>query len=82
MDFSKRNQNEKEFGNWIETIVGGREYWFDVAGRKGGMARYVKEVDKNEVTIAFRQEIFDGLGAMIEIHEKYPVDKGHIKIQR
>ncbi len=31
-------------------------------------------------TTAFWQEIFDGQGVMIERHEKFPVDKGHLKI--
>ena len=53
MDVSKRKQNEKEFINWTETSKGGRKYWFDVKGRNGGKARYVKEVDNDEVTIAF-----------------------------
>ncbi len=79
MDVSKRKQNEKEFINWTETSKGGRKYWFDVKGRNGGKARYVKEVDNDEVTIAFWQEIFDKQGVMVEIHEKFPIDKGHVK---
>jgi hypothetical protein len=79
MNFAKRKQNEKEFENWTETAAGGRSYWFNVMGRNGGMARYVKEVDSNETTIAFRQEIFDKQGVMVEMHEKFPIDKGHIK---
>jgi hypothetical protein len=31
------------------------------------------------MTIRFWQEIFDGQGTMTEIHEKFPIDKGHIK---
>ena len=77
----KRKQNEKEFENWTETPIGGR-YWFDVTGRNRDKARYVKEVDSSEITIAFWQEIFDEYGTMIEIHEKFPIDKGHKKIIR
>jgi hypothetical protein len=80
MDVDKRKKNEKEFGNWTGTVVGGRKYWFEVVGRNGGKARYVKEVDSEEITITFWQEIFDQQGALIEVHEKYPIDKGHIKI--
>jgi hypothetical protein len=80
MNAAKRKQNEKEFGTWADTAAGGRRYWFDVLGRGGGMARYVKEVDEEELTIAFWQEIYDQQGVMIEIHEKYPIDKGHKKI--
>lgn len=42
-------------------------------------ARYVKEVDAFEATMKFYQEIYDHLGRLIEIHEKYPIDKGHIR---
>ena len=79
MNLTKRKQNEKDFENWEETSFG-RKYWFDVLGRNGGKARYVKEVDSNEVTVEFRQEIFDREGKMIEIHEKFPIDKGHKKV--
>ncbi|MBY0434888.1 MAG: hypothetical protein K2U26_12335 [Cyclobacteriaceae bacterium] len=64
----------------VRNCSGGRKYWFDVLGRGGGMARYVKEVDREETTLAFWQEIYDSRGVMIEIHEKYPIDKGHKKI--
>jgi len=49
-------------------------------GRLGWTARYIKEVDVEESTISFRQEIYDEKGVLREIHEKYPVDKGHQKI--
>lgn len=81
MNVDKRKQNEKDFEFWRESISGGRVYWFDVIGRKGGKARYIKEVDSNEKTIAFRQEIFNKDGKMTEIHEKFPIDKGHIKLE-
>jgi len=41
------------------------------------MARYVKEVDENEVTTRFFQEIYDDGGRLVEVHEKFPRDKGH-----
>lgn len=74
-----RSQNEKKFGSWEELPGGGRRYWLDVPGRQGWRARYLKEVDANEVTLRFWQEIFDEQGELSEIHEKYPVDKGHQK---
>lgn len=58
---------------------GGRRYWLDVTGRLGWLARYVKEVDANEQTEKFWQEIYDETGILREIHEKYPVDRGHQK---
>ena len=51
----------------------------DIAGRQGWRARYVKEVDEHETTLRFYQEIYDELGELAEVHEKYPVDKGHTK---
>ena len=78
---SKRRDNEKEFGSWDELPDGGRRYWRDVMGRTGGMARYVKVTDKDENTQTFVQEIYDPEGKLIELHEKYPIDKGHKTLQ-
>lgn len=82
MDQHKREQNEKKFDNWEELTHGGRRYWYDVEGRAGWKARYVKEVDEDEDTIEFYQEIYDGKGRLMEIHEKYPVDEGHRKVEK
>jgi hypothetical protein len=41
------------------------------------MARYFKEVDANETTTRFWQEIVDAHGRLVEIHVKFPVDEGH-----
>ena len=76
---SSRRHNEKKFGNWHDLANGGRRYWIDVSGRQGWRARYVKEVDSAEETQRFCQEIYDDQGKLVEIHEKYPVDKGHQK---
>jgi hypothetical protein len=76
---STRGQNEKKFGNWIDLAGGGRRYWLDIDGRMGWRARYTKEVDEQEATIRFWQEIYDDQGKLVEVHEKYPVDKGHQK---
>lgn len=80
MNKRKREQNEAEFDFWNELEGGGRMYWFEILGRSGGKARYVKTTDKEEVTISFVQEIYDMSDKLIEIHEKYPVDKGHKKV--
>ena len=74
---STRNQNEKKFGQWAESPNGARRYRIDVAGRMGWLARYLKEVDANENTLRFWQEIYDDQGKLVETHEKFPVDKGH-----
>ncbi len=74
---TKRDQNERKFPHWIELPAGGRRYWRDVIGRQGWWARYVKEVDADERTLLFRQEIYDPSGRLVEVHDKYPVDIGH-----
>jgi len=74
---STRSQNEAKFGHWKDSAGGGRRYWMEVQGRQGWQAVYCKEVDAREVTLRFWQEIYDESGNLVEIHEKYPVDKGH-----
>jgi len=74
-----RVQNEKKFGHWDELPGGGRRYRLEVTGRLGWLARYWKEVDANETTLRFWQEIYDDQGKRVETHEKFPVDKGHKK---
>jgi len=77
---STKEQNEKKFPNWQELPNSGRRYWFDVLGRSGWRARYVKEVDASEVTVRFYQEIYDEKDQLVEVHDKYPVDLGHRKV--
>ncbi|HLE88317.1 MAG TPA: hypothetical protein VI727_11725 [Candidatus Brocadiaceae bacterium] len=75
----RRRLNERKFGKWKELPGGGRHYSYKIDGRHGWTARYVKEVDLKEETLRFYQEIYDNNGKLIEIHEKYPKDKGHKK---
>lgn len=77
----KRKKNEKEFSFWENTPAHGRRYWFDVAGRNGWKARYIKEVNEKEETISFWQEIYNNQEELVEVHYKYPIDKGHVKIK-
>lgn len=72
-----RAQNERKFGSWKTLPDGGRLYSREIAGKLGWRARYLKLVDLQEQTIRFWQEIFDDSGALVEVHEKYPVDRGH-----
>lgn len=44
------------------------------------MARYFKEVAADETTLRFWQEIYDDALRLVEIHEKFPVDRGHQKV--
>lgn len=76
---STRRQNEKKFGNWQDLRGGKRRCWYELTGRSGWKARYVKEVDASEQTASFYQEIHDHFGNLVEVHEKFPVDKGHRK---
>ena len=52
-DERKRRQNERKFGDWEEFPDGGRRYSYEIRGRRGWFARYVKEVDVSEKTIRF-----------------------------
>jgi hypothetical protein len=78
----KRLENERKFGTWEQLPIGGRRYYLEVPGLHGWMARYVKEVDGEERTLQFFQEIFDENRCLVEIHEKYPIDKGHVRVER
>lgn len=40
----------------------------------------MKEVDLNEVTVLFYQEVYNEIGELVEVHHKYPVDLGHRKV--
>ena len=77
MNEAKRKQNEQTFETWTDTATGGRRYWYDVKGRFGWKARYLKEVDREETTLSFWQEIYNEEGKLVEVHRKYPVDLGH-----
>ncbi|MFA4828692.1 MAG: hypothetical protein WC855_02620 [Thermodesulfovibrionales bacterium] len=77
----KRQLNERKFPNWENLSNGGRKYWLEVKGKHGWKARYVKEVNEMEETLKFYQEVYDKDGRLVEIHEKYPADKGHQKTE-
>lgn len=76
----RRRQNEKKFTNWVALPGGGRRYWFEIEGKFSWKARYVKEVSNTEETMRFCQEIYDEKGRLVEIHEKFPIDKRHKKV--
>ncbi len=77
----KRQLNERKFPNWENLPDSGRKYWLEVKGKHGWKARYVKEVNEMEETLKFYQEVYDKNGRLVEIHEKYPADKGHQKTE-
>ena len=78
----KRKVNERKFEHWIDLLDGGRRYWYDVQGRLNWVARYVKEVDSEEETLRFSQEIYNEQGELAEIHQKYPEDTGHQRVDK
>lgn len=80
MNEKQRQKNELEYERWIEKKDGGRVYSFEISGKAGWKAKYLKEVNNEEMTIRFWQEIYDDKNVLREIHEKYPVDKGHQKL--
>ncbi len=82
MNAGKRTQNENEYNNWEDLPDGERKYWFDVKGKMGGFARYIKTVNSEETTNTFVQEIYNTQNELTEIHEKYPIDKGHKKVAK
>ena len=81
MNVEKRKQNEKKFESWEELQDGGRRYLLTVLGRSGWKAVYVKEVDKDEKTVRFYQNIYNEKGKLVEIHKKFSVDYGHKKVK-
>jgi len=82
LDSNKRKENEQKFPNHKELMDGSRMYWFEIEGRMGWKARYVKIVNQFEVTISFCQQIYDDNEKLVEVHEKYPIDKGHKKLEK
>lgn len=43
MNEKKRQKNEIEFESWIEKENGGRIYLFEITGKLGWKAKYLKE---------------------------------------
>ena len=76
----KRRSNERKFGSWEVLPGGGRRYWYEVVGRRGWTARYLKEVDMDENTVRFWQEIYNEQRVLVERHVKYPMDAGHERL--
>jgi len=80
MNENQRQKNEKNFEVWTEIENGGRIYSFEIFGKLGWKAKYLKEVNNEELTMRFWQEVYDDKNVLREIHEKYPLDKGHKKV--
>ena len=80
MDARRRQQNERKYGAWRELPGGGRLYSYDVRGSSGWRATYVKEVDAEELTVKFYQDVYDAAGTLREVHHKYPADLGHQQV--
>ena len=80
MNIKKRKENERKFDEWIDNNNSGRIYKLKLTGKFGWYAIYEKVVDKEEKTKKFTQFIYDENDVLKQIHEKYPIDKGHQKI--
>ena len=82
MNERKRRENERKFGQWESLPDGGRRYFYEVLSRRGGWkARYIKDVNVEEETVRFWQEIYNGHGKLVEIHQKFPEDMGHQRLE-
>jgi hypothetical protein len=64
---ASRAQNERKFKDWEELPNGGRRYIREFVGRAGGRAGYTKEVDADENTTRFVQEIYDASGRLVAV---------------
>ena len=92
----KRVKNEKKFSCWKELEGGGRKYWYEVVGKFGFRACYVKEVDEKpflrKKSFTKRNKVYYFWikpflkvcykGNLVEVHEKFPTDFGHRKIEK
>ena len=81
LDEERRRLSERKFGAWEDLPGGGRRYWYGVEGRRGWRARYVKDVDAEETTVRFWQDIYDDAGVLVERHERFPEDHGHQRLR-
>lgn len=79
---NKRKENEKKYDKWEEREEGDRKNWFEVEGKFGWRARYIKIVDAKEFTLQFWQEILNDKNEIVEIHHKFPRDLGHQKLKK
>ena len=78
MNERKRQENERKFDQWESLSNVGRRYFYDVGSRRRGWkARYIKDVNEEEETVRFWQEIYNEHGKLVEIHQKFPEDTGH-----
>lgn len=50
-----------------------------VVGAIGGT--FWGDVDASERTLSFVQKVYDPAGTLVQIHEKFPVDKGHRRVE-
>ena len=63
--------NEKKFEKWVKLSDGGRKYFYDVVGRHGWRARYVKEVDSNENTLNFIRKYIMNLADWLKFMKNF-----------
>ena len=80
----KQKQHEKRYDSWTTLNSKGRLYRKEIIARNGSgwKAVYLQEVDEKESVVRFWQEIYNENNELVEIHEKYPEDKGHVIIKK
>ena len=77
-EIARQRQHTRRYRQWEELPDEGRRYWREIPGRRAGWrARYCLEVDAQEQTLRFWQEIYNPEGRLVELHQKFPVDTGH-----
>jgi hypothetical protein len=69
---ASREQNERTFGSWQELPGGGRRYTREYAGRAGGRARYIKEVDAAEQLFALRRKSTTEMAGLCQCMRSFP----------
>lgn len=77
---ARRKRNERRFKHWEDLPNDARRYWYDSEREDGFTIRYIKVVNANEQTMALIQEVYDRSGKLVEVHEKFPVDRGHRRV--
>jgi len=77
----RQKADENKFSCWAELPNGGRIYWLEVEGNSGWKVKYVKVVNCDEDPILLYQDIFNERGELVEIHERFPADKGHRRVE-
>jgi len=61
----KRIENERKFSHGEKLPNGDRKYGYEIIGKFGYKARYVKEVNRKEETVRFRYRNFNNFSGLL-----------------